>query len=168
MPTAEEATVDEAAGTLPPYVVVSTRTPLGLDRVSPSVDYIGEGEMEFWQDRSLVDSLFRVPGVAIWSNGTAGSLSSLSIRGAESNHTSFFLDGRRLNPGFGNQYDLESLNTDNLGSLQIQRGASSVNYGSSGIGGAVALESRSTLEGDGLSGAVAVEAGSNQFRNATS
>ena len=168
MSTAEEATVDEAAGTLPPYVVVSTRTPLGLDRVSPSVDYIGEGEMEFWQDRSLVDSLFRVPGVAIWSNGTAGSLSSLSIRGAESNHTSFFLDGRRLNPGFGNQYDLESLNTDNLGSLQIQRGASSVNYGSSGIGGAVALESRSTLEGDGLSGAVAVEAGSNQFRNATS
>lgn len=165
--TADDVSNSESIDTLPTYLVVSTRTPLDLDRVSPSVDYVSKEVMEFWQDRSLVDSLTRVPGVVFWSNGTAGSLSSLSIRGSESNHTSFFLDGRRLNPGFGNQFYLESLNMDNLDSLQIQRGASSVNYGSSGIGGAVALESRSTLEDDGFSGSLEAEAGSNQHRHAS-
>lgn len=150
---------------LAPYVVVSTRTPLSLDRVSPSVDYVSAEEIEFWQDRSLVDSLARVPGLAFWSNGTPGSLTSLSARGAESNQTSFFLDGRRLNPGFGNQYDLESLNSDNLASVQVQRGASSVNYGSSGIGGVVSLESQSTLGGEGFSGTASAETGSNDFRS---
>lgn len=119
--------------------------------------------MEFWQDRSLTDALSRLPGVAFWSNGTPGSLTSLSIRGSESNHTSFFLDGRRLNPGFGNQYDLESLSIQNLSSLQVQSGASSVNYGASGIGGTVALQSQNTLEGAGLSGNIRGEVGANNY-----
>ncbi|WPJ95520.1 TonB-dependent receptor [Coraliomargarita algicola] len=160
-----EEDVTSLADPLPAYVVVATRTPVSLDRVSPSVSFIGEDEIEFWQDRSLVDSISRIPGVATWSNGTPGSLTSLSIRGSESNHTSFFLDGRRLNPGFGNQYDLESLAVQNLASVQVQSGASSVNYGASGIGGAVALQSKSTLGGDGLSGDVSLEVGANAYRN---
>lgn len=151
--------------TLPTYVVVSTRTPLSLDKVSPSVNFVSEEAMRFWQDRSLVDSLGRIPGVAFWTNGTPGSLTSLSIRGAESNHTSFFLDGRRLNPGFGNQYDLESLSSQNLSSVQVQSGASSVNYGASGIGGSIALQSKSTLSGDGFSGDARLELGSNDYRS---
>ena len=103
---ATDESLSAAVDTLPTYVVVATRTPLMLDRVSPSTSFVSREEMNFWQDRSLVESLSRIPGVAYWSNGTAGSLSSLSVRGSESNHTSFYLDGRRLNSGFGNQYDL--------------------------------------------------------------
>lgn len=162
---AEEAPQSEAVGELPTYVVVSTRTPLSMDRVSPSVSYISEEEMAFWQDRSLIDSLGRIPGVAFWSSGSPGSLTSLSIRGSESNHTSFFLDGRRLNPGVGNQFDLESLSSHNLSSVQVQSGASSVNYGASGIGGSVALQSQDTLSADGFSGNVRAELGSNDYRS---
>ena len=135
-----------ASEELVPYVVVATRTPLGLDRVSPSVSYIGSDEIEFWQDRSLKDVLSREAGMVVVSSGAKGAQTSLFTRGTNSDHTAFFVDGRRLNTGFGNQYNLERLSVSNLGSVQIQKGASSVNYGSSGIGGVVDLRSLSAFD----------------------
>jgi len=164
MSAAEEASADESSGTLPTYVVVSTRTPLGLDRVSPSVDYVSEEEIERWQDRDLVDTLNRKSGMSLITAGGIGAQTSLFTRGTESNHTAFFVDGRRLNPGFGNQYALEYLNLGNLRSVQIQRGASSVHYGSSGIGGVVDLETRSGLDQSELTGSLSGELGSNNYR----
>ena len=140
-----ESETAKTAYELPPYVVVATRTPLSLNQVSPSVSYISEESMKQNQDRSLVDVLERQPGVVLNSNGARGSLSGLFLRGTESNHTSFFLDGRRLNPAFSNQFDLEFLSINNLSSVQIQRGPSSVNFGSAGIGGVISLQTKSDL-----------------------
>ena len=148
---------------LVPYVVVATRTPLGLDRVSPSVSYVSAEEIEQWQDQSLVDTLTRQTGLVMKSYAGDGSGTSMFIRGTESDHTGFFMDGRRLNPGFGNQYDLTSLSTNNLSSVQVQRGASSVNYGSSGIGGVVDLQTASTLGADGYSATASAEAGTHNY-----
>ncbi|HKK18357.1 MAG TPA: TonB-dependent receptor, partial [Opitutales bacterium] len=52
---------------------------------------------------------------------------------------------------------------DNLGSVQLQRGAASVNYGSSGIGGVVDLRTRSGFD-FGDSGRIEGEIGSNDYR----
>ncbi len=163
---AEEIEADAAAAAseeLVPYVVVATRTPLGLDRVSPSVSYIGGEEIEFWQDRSLTDVLLREAGMVVVASGAKGAQTSLFTRGTNSDHTAFFLDGRRLNAGFGNQYNLENLSVSNLSSVQIQKGASSVNYGSSGIGGVVDLRSRSAFDSDGANSSVGAEFGSNDY-----
>lgn len=148
---------------LPPYVVVATRTPLPLEQVSPSVSYISGLEMEQNQDRSLIDVLRRQPGMVLNSNGARGSLTGLFTRGTESNHTGFFLDGRRLNPAFSNQFDLEFLSLDNLSSVQIQRGPSSVNFGSSGIGGVISLQTRSGLGEKTSSVAAEAEYGSYDY-----
>ena len=163
----KEPAADEAAYELSPYVVVATRTPLGLDRVSPSVSYISDEEMELWQDNSLVDALIRQAGMTVVSNGTEGSLTSLFTRGTNSNHTSFFLDGRRMNPAFSNQFNLDMLPTGNLRSVQVQRGASSVNYGSNGIGGAIDLRTKSGFDTRRSEFAVEGEIGSNEFRRGT-
>ena len=146
-----------------PYVVVATRTPLGLDRVSPSVSYISAEEMKLWQGRALSDVLTQEAGMVVVSSGAKGAQTSLFTRGTNSDHTAFFLDGRRLNSGFGNQYGLERLPLDNLISVQIQKGASSVNYGSSGIGGVVDLRSRSAFDVDGNTATLSGEAGSNDY-----
>ena len=161
-----EAIEPDAATTqeLLPYVVVATRTPLTLDRVSPSVSYISAEEMEFWQDRDLVDALNRQPGMTLITSGGLGGQTSLFTRGTESNHTAFFTDGRRLNTGLGNQYGLEYLNIGNLTSVQIQRGPSSVNYGSSGIGGVVDLQTSSGLNETDITGSISAEIGSNDYR----
>ena len=151
---------------LAPYLVVATRTPLGLDRVSPSASYVGAEEMEQWQDRSLTDVLLREPGMVLSVNGTPGSTSGVFVRGANSDQTSIFLDGRRMSPAFSGQYDLESLSVDNLHSVQILKGASSVNYGSSGIGGVIDLRSGPVLGRDSRGGSVSGEIGSNAYRRA--
>ncbi|NBB80744.1 MAG: TonB-dependent receptor [Verrucomicrobia bacterium] len=132
--------------TLPTYVVVSTRTPLSPDRVSPSINYISVDEMDQWQDRRVMDALSRQTGLALSQNGATGSVGSLFIRGTESRHTAILLDGRRLNPGLANLFSLEHLTVDNLNSIQVQRGASSVQYGSSGIGGVIDLRTRSGFD----------------------
>lgn len=162
---AEELTDIEATGVLPTYVVVATRTPLGLDRVSPSVQYVGQDEMEFWQDRNLVDTLERVSGLALKSSGAPGNVASLFVRGANSDQTALFLDGRRLNPTFSGQYDLESLSVSNLESVQILKGGASVNFGSSGIGGAIDLRTQSpAAQAAGWSGSTKAEFGTNAYR----
>lgn len=159
----EAPETSKATYELPPYVVVATRTPLPLNQVSPSVSYISEESMIQNQDRSLVDVLKRQPGVVLNSNGARGSLAGLFLRGTESNHTSFFLDGRRLNPAFNNQFDLEFISIDNLSSVQIQRGPSSVNFGSAGIGGVVSLQTRSDLGEKTKSITTAAEYGSYDY-----
>ena len=151
---------------LNPYVVVATRTPLPLERVSPSVEYIDRKEMDYWQDFHLTDALARQPGINLKTNGAKGAVASLFLRGANSDQTALFLDGRRMNRTMSGQYDLEFLNVDNLSSVQIQKGASSVNYGSSGIGGVIDLQSRSTLGQSAQNGSLQLEAGANDFRRA--
>ena len=131
----EETVATEPVYKLQDYVVVATRTPLSLDRVSPSVSYVSSKEMEFWQDTQLTDVLQRESGMTVIQSGAKGGQTSLFNRGTESNHTAFFIDGRRLNSGFGNQFDLENLQVSGLQSVQVLKGAASVQYGSSNIGG---------------------------------
>lgn len=145
------------------FVIVSTRTPLSLERTSPSVSLISADAMKDWQDRGLIDALSREPGLALAQSGAFGSVGSLFIRGTESRHTAVLLDGRRLNPGLSNQFALEHLTVDNLSSVQLNKGASSVNYGSSGIGGVVDLRTRSGFDSSGL-GHLEGEIGSNNYR----
>lgn len=150
-----------------PYVVVSTRTPLSLDRVSPSVTYVSDEAIEIWQDTSLADVFVREPGMGIVVTGTEGATTSQFTRGTNSNHTSFFLDGRRLNPGLSSQYDISALTVDNLSSVQVERGAASVNYGSNSIGGVVDLRSHNAFQ-PGESGVkVEGEVGSNEYHRET-
>lgn len=148
---------------LQPYIVAATRTPLQLDRVSPSISYISADQMEFWQYRSLRDALTQEAGMVVATSGAIGAQTSVFTRGTNSDHTTFFLDGRRLNSGFSNQYAMESLSLNNLSSVQIQKGASSVNYGSSGIGGVVELRSRSAFDIDSNSSVWGIETGSNGY-----
>ncbi|PXA04770.1 hypothetical protein DDZ13_06265 [Coraliomargarita sinensis] len=148
------------------YVFVSTRTPLSTARLSPSVTAITDLDIDQWQDASLSEAIARTPGMVLWSNGSRGSVTSLSTRGTESNHTGFFLDGRRLNPGFGNQYDLGFLPLNNLESVEVQRGASTVNFGSSGIGGVINARLKSALGQKRPEASLFLEGGSNDYRKA--
>ncbi|CAI8309356.1 MAG: Vitamin B12 transporter BtuB [Opitutia bacterium UBA7350] len=152
--------------TLEPFIVVSTRTPIPLERVSPSVAYVDLETIQHWQDFYLTDVLTRQPGINLKANGGKGAVASLFLRGANSDQTALFLDGRRMNRTMSGQYDLEFLNVDNLSSVQILKGASSVNYGSSGIGGVIDLQSQNTLGQSTRKGALNLEVGSHAFHKA--
>jgi len=157
----------EAAGEavrLDPVVVVATRTPLPLGEASPSASYAGRAELERFQVRDLRDAIAREPGVFAPRSGATGAQTSVFTRGAESNHTAFFLNGRRLNPSFGGDFNVPALALNDASSVQLLRGPSSVLYGAEGIGGVVSL--RTELPESGSSGLVEAERGSYDFARA--
>ena len=78
----------------------------------------------------------------------------------------FSLDGRRLNAAFSGQYDLESLSLNNIDSVQLMKGGSTVNYGSSGIGGVVDLRTKTILGNDIKNLSLEYESGSDNFDRA--
>lgn len=147
--------------TLQPFVVVATRTPVSSDRVSPSISVVDSGQMEQRQLFSVAEVLKGLPGIFLGQSGQTGANASLFMRGTESNHTLFLLNGRRINPGFSGQFNLTQLGLDNVGRIEVMRGASSTLYGSESIGGVVALNLREfSLHGSDDANSLSVEAGS--------
>ena len=134
-------------------------------KVGSAFSRIDSEEIERTQMIDLKSSLNTTPGVFALEAGGRGALTTVSIRGNRGDHTLIRLDGIRLNTGIFKdaQPFLDFAGTDNLGSIEIVRGPQSTLYGSEGIGGVIALE---TKRGEGTpSVGIFGEAGSyNSFR----
>lgn len=89
----------------------------------------------------LAPALLRLtPSASVESNGPAGSLAQVRIRGAEANHTLVFVDGIRANdPASGDIPRFELLNADIVSRIEVVRGPQSALWGSDAIGGVVAI-----------------------------
>lgn len=129
----------EAVGELAPLVTVEARGPRSSSETSSWVSVLSGEDLERRQARSVAEALRSVPGFSVVRSGRAGGQASLFARGANSDHVTFLLEGRRLNGGFSGQYNLGQLGLPGSYGLEVLRGASSVAYGAEGIGGAVLL-----------------------------
>lgn len=138
----------EAAVVFEETVVLGTRTERPLEEASPSTSLVTRAEFESTQKRELVDVLEYESGITVVNQGGIGSLASVFIRGTESNHTAFLLDGRRLPPGFGGQYNVGQLGLENLASVEIFKGPNSGLYGPDAIGGVINLRTLDPFAGD--------------------
>ena len=110
----------------------------------------------------LVPALLRLaPSVAVTTQGPAGLLTEVRIRGAENNHTLLFIDGIRANdPATGDFARFELLNADLTSRIEVVRGPQSALWGSDAIGGVVAVHGLANDPGFGAS----AEGGSFGFR----
>ncbi len=109
------------------------RTPASVTIIdSDPIERLGE---------PLVPALLRLtPSVAVTTQGPAGSLTEVRIRGAENNHTLFFLDGIEINdPASANIPRFELLNADLASRIEVVRGPQSALWGSEAIGGVIAV-----------------------------
>ncbi|KXI28416.1 TonB-dependent receptor plug domain-containing protein [Paraglaciecola hydrolytica] len=89
---------------------------------------------------SLVDALRQVPGLWVESQGGPGGLTSIVMRGAESNHTLVLVDGVQLNDPTntrGGSFDLNNVNINSIKRIEIIRGAQSSIYGSDALAGVI-------------------------------
>lgn len=120
----------------------------------------GVGLMEARQYRDVADALRSTPGVSVHNYGTTGSIQSVRLRGMDSHHTGFFLDGMPMDDPLTNDRstDMSSYTLDNIGQLEVLRGPQSALYGSNAMAGVVNLSSK---RGEGpFSGFASTEAGS--------
>ncbi len=108
-----------------------------------SISLLEGSQIEAVQGPDIARVLQRLPGVTLTRNGGLGSFSGLSVRGAASDSVLVLLDGARLNDvaGPAGGFDFGSLMSASVGRIELQRGSSSVVWGSDAIGGVVHLTS---------------------------
>lgn len=136
--------------TLPPIVITATRTGMSEDRVIAPVTVIDREEL----DRSLaadVSELLRFHGgIEVARNGGPGQVTSVFIRGAESDHTLVLIDGVRLNSGTSGLAAIQNVSPDLIERIEIVKGPRSSLYGSEAVGGVINVITRGAQDGTSL------------------
>jgi len=142
-----------------PIVVTATRTPISVTTSGTVVDSISADELKRMQLDSLLGALRGVPGAPTLSSGATGAVTSLFLRGSNSNQTLFLVDGLRFNdPNTDYAFALGGTCLGACDSLEVAHGPQSTLYGGEAVGGVVSLRG---ARGSGEPhGSMAVEAGS--------
>ncbi len=137
-------------------VVTATRIPTPPDAVVSSVTTITGDELRNRGVRFVQDALRQVPGAMVVQPGSYGGVSSLFLRGGESDYVKVLIDGVPVNQS-GGSYNWANLTTANLDRIEILRGPASVIYGSDAVTGVVQVFTRRGVAG--FSADAAAEAG---------
>ena len=126
--------------TLENIVVTGSYSEIAQQQMSASAQIIERDTLLSFSSSSLVDALRQVPGLWVESQGGAGGLSSIILRGAESNHTLVLVDGVQMNDpsnSRGGSFDLSHVNIQSVKRIEIIRGAQSAIYGSDALAGVI-------------------------------
>jgi len=129
-------------------VVTAGRQEQKLSEVAQSVSVIDSQEITRRQSIAVTDLLRTVPGVRVSATGGLGNLTSVFIRGANSDHTVALIDGVKINDpsSTAGGYDFGSLVTGNIDRIEVVRGSQSVLWGSQAIGGIVNVITKQPTE----------------------
>jgi outer membrane cobalamin receptor len=122
-------------------VVSATRTEAPSGQVASSTTVFDAADIERKQQPLLADLLKDAPGTTVVRTGGLGTVTSLFVRGGESNYTKVLLDGIPLNEP-GGAFNLSNVTTENLDRVEFVRGANSALYGSDAMTGVIQLFTR--------------------------
>lgn len=121
-----ENTIDE--------VSVASKIPQQLYKTGKNIKLLTEKDLEKYKGQNITDVLDNVAGVQITGNfDNATEPKSIKIRGGKSSNIMILLDGVPLKDVTGNDYvvsDLRLIALENVESIEVLNGASSVLYGS--------------------------------------
>ena len=122
-------------------VVSATRTEAPAGQVASAVTVFDAEQIERRQQPLLADLLQQSPGVTLVRVGAPGAVTSLFVRGGESNYTKVLLDGIPLNEP-GGAFNMSNITTESLERVEFMRGANSALYGSDAMTGVLHLFTR--------------------------
>jgi vitamin B12 transporter len=126
-------------------VVTATRIPTPELQIASSVTLVTAEEIAARQIRTLPDLLKEVPGLNVVQSGGPGGLTSVFMRGTNSNHTKVFIDGIDVSdPSNSNaSFDFGQLLTQDIQRVEVLRGPQSGLYGSDAVGGVINVITKS-------------------------
>jgi iron complex outermembrane receptor protein len=96
---------------------------------------------------NIAEIIEKEVGVQVRQSGGLGSYSEVSLRGATSNQVLVFMDGILLNDASGGGVDLSTISLSDVAAIDIYRGATPINFGNAGMGGAVNIRTLRAEEG---------------------
>lgn len=125
-------------------IVTATRTPTRASQVGSSVTILDTPAITRAQSIPVIDLLRDVPSIGFSRTGGVGSLTTVRVRGAESDQTVLLIDGVKLNDpsGPGGGFNFANLLVGNLERIEVLRGPQSTLYGSQAMGGVVQIITR--------------------------
>ena len=137
---------DNPQGTqvLPTIVVSPTTIPTPLNEIASSVTVVTAGDIGRQQYRTLPDALSAVPGLNVVQSGGPGGLTSIFIRGTNSNHVKVLIDGVDASDPSSpnNAFDFAHVLTGDIAQIEVLRGPQSGLYGSDAIGGVISITTK--------------------------
>ncbi len=141
-------------------VVTATRTEAPAAQVGSSTTIILGSELEREGVASVTDALRRVAGITMTQSGGNGQISSLFMRGGESDYTKVMIDGIPVNDP-GGSFNFANLPAAGIDRIEIVRGPQSALFGSDAMTGVIQIfTSRGASEGLEPKPSVALEGGS--------
>jgi vitamin B12 transporter len=132
----------EDASTLPDVVVTATRVQTPRAEVLAAVTVLTRADIERAQASDLLELLGRQAGIDVVRTGGPGSLSTINLRGGNSNHTLVLIDGLRVNSAVQGLFDFAHLPLAQVERIEIVRGPRAALWGSDAIGGVVQVFTR--------------------------
>lgn len=144
-----------------PFAVQAEETPENLDTIQVTASKMAEDEeeslasvtiltredIERLQATTLLDLLKGAAGISISNYGGPGKLSSLFMRGTESDHTLVLIDSIRAGSATSGTTAIQDIPLELVERVEIVRGTRSSLYGSEAIGGVIQVFTRKG-EGD--------------------
>ena len=128
--TEPDVTVQLHLSTASETVVVSaTRTPVAGEAAGADVDTLNAPQIAAMQPIAANDTVRFLPGAVVNTAGQRGGLSSLFVRGGESNYNKVIVDGVTINEP-GGTFDFGTLSLSQDDRMEFVRGAQSTLYGS--------------------------------------
>ena len=150
-PAAVSAQQAQDTTRLKELVVTANGTPTPADAVVSSVTTITGAELRDRGIQFVQDALRDIPGPQWSRSGSYGGVSSLFLRGGESDYVKVLIDGVPVNQS-GGGYNWANLTTDNVERIEVLRGPASVIYGSDAVTGVVQIFTRTGSPGVQLDG----------------
>ncbi len=120
-------------------VLTPTRTETVASQTGSSFTVVTRQQIVDSRQTDVAEVLRGVPGLDVVRQGGPGGVTSVFMRGANSNHTKVLIDGIPVNdPGSaGRAFDFSLLSIDNIERVEVLRGPQSTLYGSDAIGGVI-------------------------------
>ena len=144
LPFAAAAQQDDDADkrALDEVVVTATRTAVTTDATLAPVETITRDQIQRAQASSLPDLLRGRAGLNISNQGGAGKLSTVFVRGSESDHVLVLIDGVRVGSATSGLAAFQDIPVSMIDRIEIVRGPRSSLYGSDAIGGVIQIFTR--------------------------
>jgi vitamin B12 transporter len=119
-------------------VVSASRTEASLRETPASAFIVSADDLRRAQRVTVFDALRSSPGVTVMQTARRGGVTSIFVRGGESDYTKVLIDGVPANDA-GGQFDFADLTTDNAARVELVRGAQGAIYGSDAMAGVLQL-----------------------------
>ena len=130
---------------LDPIVVTASHTPKALKDAPVVTRLITLHDIKITDATNIQDMLIQeIPGLEFGFAMTQET--ALNMSGFGGNAVLFLVDGERMAGETMDNVDYNRMNLDNVGRIEIVKGASSALYGSNAVGGVVNIISRENLE----------------------